>query len=309
MITQKQIDELSSGAYGFVTENADLKDHTSFQIGGPCELLIEPTSEKEIIRSVRYLRAEGVPFYVLGNGSNMLIRDGGYEGAIIKLGKQFSDSLVIGNRVTAQAGALLSTVAKMSFRGNLTGMEEISGIPGSIGGGVIMNAGAYGGEMKDVVKEVKVLDQEGQVQTLTNEECEFEYRNSRMQKEGMIVLEVSFELKEGDPDQIKEKYDDYTHRRTSKQPLDKKSAGSTFKRPEKGYASKLIDEANLRGYQIGGAQVSEKHCGFLINKDNASSDDMLALITYVQEEVKRQFGVELEPEVRIIGEDKKIEED
>ncbi len=304
MLTKQQIDELTTGAYGLTTLDEPLAGHTTFHIGGPCDILIEPTSEKEILRAIRYLRAEEIPFYVIGNGSNLLIKDGGLPGAVIKLGKQYSDRIVDKEFVTAESGATLAQIAKLSFRANLTGLEEISGIPGTVGGGVIMNAGAYGGEMKDSVYTVRAVDKDNQVLTLTNEECEFSYRDSRLQREGMIVLEVVFKLQPGNPDEIKMKYDDFTHRRTSKQPLDKRSGGSTFKRPVGGYASKLIDDAGLRGYKHKGAQVSEKHCGFLINADNASANDMIELIEYVQEQVKDQFQISLEPEVRIIGEDK-----
>lgn len=301
MLTQAQIDELSSGAYGLVTENELLSGHTSLGIGGPCDMLIEPTSEKELIRNVRYLRAQNIPFYILGNGTNVLVLDGGYPGVVIKLGKQFSDCLLDSTVIYAQAGATLAAVSKMSFRAQLTGMEDISGIPGTVGGGVIMNAGAYEGEMKDCVKKVRAIDKEGQIVELSNEQCEFEYRNSRLQREGMIVLEVVFELEKGDQEKIDARFQDVTERRTSKQPLDKKSAGSTFKRPVGGYASKLIDDCGLRGHRFGGAQVSEKHCGFLLNENSATAKDMLGLIDYVQREVKKQYNIDLEPEVRIIG--------
>lgn len=303
MLSKLVKEELLSGAYGLVQENIQLKEYTSFRIGGPCDLFIEPTSTKELVRSLRFLRTEKVPYYIFGNGSNILVKDGGFSGVVIKLGKQFSDCLIDGDRVQVQAGCLLSELAKKSFRAGLTGMEDLSGIPGSVGGGVVMNAGAYKQEMKDVVKSVLALDQNNQIVELSNEELDFSYRNSRLLREDMLVIEIIFQLKKGDPEAIQKRYEEVTFLRTSKQPLDRFSAGSTFKRPANGYASKLIDEAGLRGYTIGRAQVSEKHCGFLINMDEATAKDMLALIHYVQKVVKEKFQIDLEPEVRIIGEE------
>lgn len=293
--------ELHSGAYGIVTDNVALKDLTSFHIGGPCKLLVEPTSEKELVRTVRFLRVEGVPFYVLGNGSNILATDEGYEGVLIHLGKNFSDCCLEGGILRTQAGASLKRAAELSFQESLTGMEQVSGIPGTVGGAVIMNAGAYGKEMKDLVVEVKAIDQQGQILTLTKDELDFSYRSSRLMKEGMIAVDVAFALEKGDFQEIEAAYQDYTQRRTSKQPLDKHSAGSTFKRPVGGYASKLIDDAGLRGLAVGDAQVSEKHCGFLINNGQASFQDMETLIHKVQAQVYRQFGISLETEVRLLG--------
>lgn len=303
MISEKNRQELLTGAYGLVSEDVPLKDYTNFHIGGPCEILVEPTSEKELLRAVRFLRAEKIPYYVLGNGSNILVRDGGFRGVVIHLGRQFSDCIIDGTKIRVQAGALLSKVAELSFRAGLTGMEEISGIPGSVGGCTAMNAGAYGGEMKDVISRVRAINPCGEVVTYDNAELDFSYRSSRLLKEGDLVLEVEFSLKEGDPKAIRAAFEDYDTRRRTKQPLEDYSAGSTFKRPVGGYASQLIDEAGLRGFSIGRAQVSEKHCGFLINQDNASAKDVLALIAEVQRIVKEKFGIALEPEVRIIGED------
>ena len=302
MLTDFQLEELRRGAYGSTREHIVLKDYTTFHIGGAARMLIEPTSEKELLRSVRYLRAEGIPFYILGNGSNVLFRDGGFDGIIIRLGKLYSDICIDGSCVTAQAGALLSAVAKASFRASLTGMEALSGIPGTIGGAVVMNAGAYNSEMKDVIASVRAIDAEGEIIELSCEALALGYRTSRVQSEGLIVTEVTLQLKSGDAADIEAAYADYTQRRVSKQPLDKYSAGSTFKRPVNGYASKLIDDAGLRGYAFREAQVSDKHCGFLINNGNATCSDMLTLIGQVQERVRAQFGIELEPEVRIVGE-------
>lgn len=303
MLNEVQRRELCSGAYGLVDFDVPMSDHTTFRIGGPADVFIEPTSEKELIRCVRFLRTEGIPLCLIGNGSNLLVRDGGIRGAVVKLGRRFSDITVEGDRIRVQAGAQLSAVAKMSFRAELTGMETISGIPGSIGGAVAMNAGAYGGEMKDVVESVRVIDSAGEVVDIPAEEMSFSYRHSRVQDEHLIVVEVSLRLSPGNPEQIEERYKDYTERRITKQPLDKASAGSTFKRPSVGFASALIDEAGFRGYSVGDAQVSTKHCGFLVNNGKASAKDVLELIKIIQDEIYEKKGIHLEPEVRIIGEE------
>lgn len=301
MINEKQRAELLSGAYGLVRENVPLSTLTTFHLGGPCELLIEVTLEKEALRTIRYLRGNGIPFTILGNGSNTLVRDGGIDGVVVKMGQAFSDVTVDGNIVCAQAGALLSKVAQTSFRAGLTGMEELAGIPGSVGGGVIMNAGAYNKEMKDVVRSVRAINREGSIVTLSPEEMAMGYRTSRMMQEGMVVTELEFALTPGDPEKIREKAQDYAQHRSSKQPLEKYSAGSTFKRPTGHFAGQLIQEAGLRGYTVNDAQVSEKHCGFVINNGNATAKDVLAVISHVQETVKEKFDIELETEVRIIG--------
>lgn len=301
MINTNQRTELHSGAYGMVTEKVPLSSLTTFHLGGPCDLLIEVTSEKEALRTIRYLRSNLIPFMVIGNGSNLLVRDGGLDGVVVKMGPAFSDVTVNGNVVTAQAGAALAKVAQASFQAGLTGMEALAGIPGTVGGGVIMNAGAYEREMKDVVCSLHAIDQNNALCTLTREEMNMGYRTSRMMQEGMVVTEVTFTLEPGNPEAIRAKAEEYALRRRTKQPLDKYSAGSTFKRPQGHFAGALIEQAGLRGYAIRGAQVSEKHCGFLINNGEAKAADVLELIAYVQDTVKKQSGVDLEPEVRIIG--------
>lgn len=301
MLTSTQRAELASGAYGIVRERVPLAEMTTFRLGGPCDLLIEVTSEKEILRTVRYLRTNDIPFLVIGNGSNLLIKDGGVLGVVVKMGPQFADIEVEGNRLIAQAGAALAKVAKVSFRAGLTGMEEISGIPGTVGGGVIMNAGAYGGEMKDVVRSIRAIDQNNQLVTLSIDEMDLGYRRSRMMDEGMIVTEITFELKPGEEEEIWARYREFSERRIQKQPLEKKSAGSTFKRPEGYYAGKLIQDSGLRGFAFRDAQVSEKHCGFVINNGGASTKDVLYVIHHVQETVLEKYGVALEPEIRILG--------
>lgn len=301
MIKENQRAELRSGAYGIVTENVCLSSLTTFHLGGPCDLLIEVTSEKEALRTIRYLRSNAIPFFIIGNGSNLLVRDGGLDGVVVKMGPAFSDVTVDGNFITAQAGAAVAKVAQASFRAGLTGMEALAGIPGTVGGGVIMNAGAYEQEMKDVLCSLHAIADDNTLCTLSREEMELGYRTSRMMRENMVVTEVTFALKQGNPEKIREKAEEFAVRRRTKQPLDKYSAGSTFKRPQGHFAGALIEQAGLRGYTLRGAQVSDKHCGFLINNGEATARDVLDLMAYVQDTVKKHFGVDLEPEVRIMG--------
>ncbi|WP_308540341.1 UDP-N-acetylmuramate dehydrogenase [uncultured Murdochiella sp.] len=301
MIKENQRAELRSGAYGIVTENVCLSSLTTFHLGGPCDLLIEVTSEKEALRTIRYLRSNAIPFFVIGNGSNLLVRDGGLDGVVVKMGPAFSDVTVDGNFITAQAGAAVAKVAQASFRAGLTGMEALAGIPGTVGGGVIMNAGAYEQEMKDVLCSLHAIADDNTLCTLSREEMELGYRTSRMMRESMVVTEVTFALKPGNPEEIREKAEEFAVRRRTKQPLDKYSAGSTFKRPQGHFAGALIEQAGLRGYTLRGAKVSDKHCGFLINNGEATARDVLDLMAYVQDTVKKHSGVDLEPEVRIMG--------
>lgn len=295
--------ELLSGAYGIVRENVDMATLTTFRVGGPCDVLVEVTSEKEALRTVRFLRTNAIPFTVIGNGSNLLVRDGGIRGVVLKMGSKFADVEVRGNRIIAQAGAMLSMVSQKGFRAGLSGMEALSGIPGSVGGGVIMNAGAYESEMKDVVCSIRAINDRNELVELSLAEMDMGYRTSRMMREHMVVTEVTFDLHPDAVEAIMARYQDYTTRRTTKQPLEKFSAGSTFKRPVGYFAGKLISDAGLRGYEYHGAQVSEKHCGFVVNNGTATASDVLHVIRHVQETVQAQFGVTLEPEVRIIGED------
>ncbi len=282
-------------------QNEPMSKHTTFKTGGNADLMALPSQTEEIIGIINICKANNIPYYVIGNGSNLLVSDRGIRGVVIKLGTEFSQIRADNNIITAQAGALLSAVAQRALREELKGMEFAAGIPGSIGGGICMNAGAYGGELKDIVKEVKVL-YKGEVKALSNEECGFGYRHSRIMEEGMIVLEVKLKLEKGNPSEIKAVMDDLALRRREKQPLDKPSAGSTFKRPEGNFAGKLIEEAGLKGFSIGGAQVSEKHCGFVVNTGKATTDDILSLINSVKERVYQNSGIMLEPEVRFLGE-------
>lgn len=285
-----------------VLENEPLARHTTFRVGGPADVLFLPESAEELRRAMELAREAGEECLVIGNGSNLLVRDGGVRGLVIKLAGPMSGVSVEGTAIRAQAGASLSQVSRAALQASLTGLEFASGIPGSLGGALAMNAGAYGGELSQVVREATVL-MDGGVQTLSREELAMGYRTTRVLREGGIVLSAVLDLKEGDASQIAETMDELNRRRREKQPLSFPSAGSTFKRPEGYFAGALIEQAGLKGYAIGGAQVSEKHAGFLINRGGATASDLLRLIEYVQERVYAQSGVRLETEVRICGVD------
>jgi len=276
--------------------------HTTFRIGGPADCLVEIESTEALRRVQRYLRLVEIPYTITGNGSNLLVSDLGYRGVILQLGSRFAEVRVEGNTVTAQAGALLSRIAKTALEHGLTGFEFAAGIPGTAGGAVVMNAGAYGGEMKQVIQSVTVLDPEGEELVLDNETMEFGYRTSVLKRRPLVVTEITLQLTPGDPAQIRERMEELARQRREKQPLEYPSAGSTFKRPEGYFAGKLIMDANLRGFQIGGARVSDKHCGFVINAGGATACDVAALMAEVQRRVEEQFGVRLEPEVILLGE-------
>ena len=244
---------------------------------------------------------EEVPCYVIGNGSNLLVSDDGYRGVILQIYRSMSGISVQGNIIRAQAGALLSAIAAKACENSLTGFEFAAGIPGTIGGASVMNAGAYGGEMKDVLKSVTVLDSAGQIRRIDRENLEMGYRTSIISREGYITLEAEIELSAGNPEEIRARMDDLRIRRVTKQPLEYPSAGSTFKRPEGYFAGKLIQDAGLAGFQVGGAKVSEKHCGFVINTGNATAADIHSLMRQVSAKVEEKFGVALEPEVKRLG--------
>lgn len=281
--------------------NELMSRHTTFRVGGEAACLIKVLNSKELSKIITFLRQTEHEFFVLGNGSNLLVSDNGYEGVVLKLEGEFNEIKTDGLKIISGAGASLAAVARTAMEEGLTGMEFASGIPGTMGGAIVMNAGAYDGEMKQVVKEVTVMDQEGNVLVLDNDTMEFGYRTSVIKNRPFIVLSVVLELQEGEKAEIKKKMDDFAERRREKQPLEYASAGSTFKRPEGYFAGKLIMDAGLRGFSIGGARVSDKHCGFIINTGNASATDIAELIAEVQERVKEQFGVMLEPEVIRIG--------
>lgn len=283
-------------------EQEPMKLHTTFRIGGPADYFVWPETQEEIGKILALCREYEIPWFVMGNGSNLLVSDQGYRGVILQIFKNYNKVLVEGECLKVQAGALLSACAAKALEAGLTGMEFASGIPGTIGGAVVMNAGAYGGEMKDILESVTVLTKEGDIRQFTVEEMEMGYRTSIVKKRDDIVLETVLRLKKGNPEEIRGVMDELKERRVSKQPLEFPSAGSTFKRPEGYFAGKLIMDAGLRGYQVGGAQVSEKHCGFVINKEEATAADVMQLMKDVQRQVQQQFGVELQPEVRFLGE-------
>ncbi len=285
-----------------VYRNEPMKKHTTFRIGGPADYYLCPHSAKEIQKVVEICREEKLPYFILGNGSNLLVSDKGYRGAVIQLWKNVSDIGVEGCLIHAKAGASLAKIAAQALEEGLTGMEFAAGIPGTLGGAVVMNAGAYGGEMKDILKEVLVMDQQGKIFTLEKKDLKLGYRTSAVKEKGYIVLAAALELRPGNREEIKKLMEDLKQRRVEKQPLELPSAGSTFKRPEGYFAGKLIMDAGLRGFSIGGAQVSEKHCGFIVNTGGASASDVLALIREVQKKVRDKFGVELETEVKFLGE-------
>ena len=276
--------------------------HTTFRIGGPADYFLLPSTAEEVKKILEICKEKELPYFILGNGSNLLVSDEGYCGVIIQLYSNYGGITVEGTDIRAGAGALLSQIASAAKNASLTGFEFAGGIPGTLGGAVVMNAGAYGGEMKDVLKEVTVMTEQGEIMTIPAEKLEMGYRTSLVKKAGYLVLEAVISLKVGDVEEIKAIMKDLTEKRVSKQPLEYPSAGSTFKRPEGYFAGKLIMDAGLRGYQVGGAQVSEKHCGFVINKGNATAADVCGLMKDVQEKVQEQFGVTLEPEVKFLGE-------
>lgn len=280
-----------------------MKHHTTFRIGGNADYFVTPVNEEQIKDLIVNLRKQNVPYFVIGNGSNLLVSDHGYKGVIIQIYKKFEGITVQGNCIEVQAGALLSKLSNAALDHSLKGLEFASGIPGTVGGAVYMNAGAYNGEMKDVIVSATVLDSQGNIFTLSKEQLELGYRTSMVMEQSYTVISARFQLEEGNQEEIKQMIDYYTVQRKTKQPLEFPSAGSAFKRPVGYFAGKLITDANLKGYRIGGAQVSEKHAGFIINTGDATAKDVLDLLKHVQVTVKDQFGVTLETEVRLLGEE------
>lgn len=280
-----------------------MKAHTSFRIGGPADLFLTPGNTAELAETIQILRRHEIPVFILGNGSNLLVRDKGIRGAVVQLSGRMAALGTDGTTVFAGGGALLSAAAAKAAEAGLAGLEFASGIPGSIGGAVMMNAGAYGGEMKDVLESVDVLTLDLQFETLPVEALELSYRHSSLAERGDIVLGARFRLERDDPQAIQARMAELAEKRREKQPLQYPSAGSTFKRPEGYFAGRLIQDAGLKGKAIGGAQVSEKHAGFLINTGNATAQDMLELIAHCQRAVAEKFGVKLETEIKIVGEE------
>lgn len=280
-----------------------MKKHISFRVGGPADILVKPRTEEELKNVLSLIKKENIPYLIIGNGSNLLIKDGGIRGIVIEISDNFNAFEIEGNKITVQSGALLSVLGKSILRAELKGFEFAAGIPGTIGGALAMNAGAYGGEMKDMVKSVRLMDTDGNIVEFTNEQMEFGYRKSILSRTDYIVLSAEIELEKGNYDEIKATMSDFTQRRVTKQPLSLPSAGSTFKRPEGHFAGKLIEDSGLRGLTLRGAQVSEKHCGFVVNLGNANAKDLLDLMYVVKSTVNTKFGVMLEEEVKILGED------
>ena len=286
-----------------ILENEPMSKHTTFKVGGPADVMFLPESGEQVVSAIESAKAEGLPVLVIGNGSNLLVRDGGIRGLVIQLGEGMAAIARVGNAVTAWAGASLARVAAYAQAAGLAGLEFASGIPGSLGGGCAMNAGAYGGQLSDVLIDAEVyLD--GEVRTLTKDEMQMGYRTTLPLSKGGVVLSARFELTPDDPSAIAARMRELNARRRDKQPLNYPSAGSVFKRPEGYFAGALIEQAGLKGRSVNGAMVSEKHAGFIVKVGEATAADIIALIGIVQDEVEARFGVRLEPEVRILGEDR-----
>ncbi len=294
-------EDMTSCIKGVVLQNEPLKNHTYFKIGGPAVIFAEPEDTDDLKKVLKLIKKHNVACFIIGNGTNLLVSDSGFNGAVVKIGEKFNYMLKDDNKVVVGAGMLLSVLAKFLARESLSGFEFASGIPGYLGGAVYMNAGAYGGEMKHVVKKVKCIDLDGNFYEFTNEDMEFTYRHSKITDSDLIVLEAELELNYGNKDEIMKVIKELNEKRTTKQPINMPSAGSTFKRPENGFASKLIEDAGLKGLKYRGAMVSDKHSGFIVNWDNASCEDVLELMRIVISTVNDKFGIVLEPELRIVG--------
>lgn len=305
VITLKQ--EVLEQLQQFLPENRLLQQesmarHTTFRVGGPATLYAELISEEEMSKALHILQEQKEDYYLIGNGSNLLVSDSGYPGVILHFAKEYSQVQVEGNRVICQSGASLAVVARAALEAGLTGFAFAAGIPGSIGGAIVMNAGAYGGEMKQVVESVRLMDAQGNIVVKTCEEMDFSYRHSILKDTFYVVLSVTLCLQPGDKEQIKQEMDTLAMQRREKQPLEYPSAGSTFKRPEGYFAAKLIQDAGLRGLAVGDAQVSEKHCGFVVNKGNATATEIYQLMQEIIARVEKDAQVTLEPEVILLGE-------
>jgi UDP-N-acetylmuramate dehydrogenase len=298
MFDKKGLIEISEN----VIFDEPMSAHTSFKIGGNADAFASITDIDEIRALIKYCKNKDIPYMIMGNGTNMLVSDKGIRGLVIQVGSGMQDYKIDGENVYAQAGILMSVLSKKILKAELTGFEPLSGIPGTLGGGIYMNAGAYGGEIKDIVDEVTYVNSNGEVKTVKNKDIGFSYRHSMFEDEKCVILSAVLKLKKGNAAMIKSAMDDYNTRRSDKQPLNMPSAGSTFKRPEGYFAGKLIEDSGLVGYSIGGAQVSEKHAGFIVNRGGASAQDVLDLVEHIQKTVNEKFGVKLEPEIRLIGE-------
>lgn len=304
------MESISSFVLDFIREYVPVEDilpgeamsgHTTFRVGGEAQCLVRISTAEQLSVLLPYFKKEGLPYFILGNGSNLLVGDGGYPGIMLQIGSRMNGIRAEGERIRAEAGALLSQVAGCAQKNGLTGLEFASGIPGTIGGGIVMNAGAYGGEIGQITERVTVMDDCGEVTVIEKDAMEFGYRTSIVKRKSLTVLEAEFSLKQGNKDEIKARMEELSAMRREKQPLEYPSAGSTFKRPEGYFAGKLIMEAGLKGYRVGGAQVSEKHCGFVVNTGEATAADILAVIREVQKRVKENTGITLETEVVLLG--------
>lgn len=301
--------EFSKLLYEFYNENeieinAPMKEHIYFKVGGPVDILLNPSNKEQVVKTVALCKEHNVPYFIIGNGSNLLVRDGGVVGVVIKLCK-LKNIEVNGTKIYAECGALLTDVSKAAVKNSLTGFEFACGIPGSIGGAVYMNAGAYDGEIEFIIKEATVINDKNEIITLSKEQLELGYRTSAVMQHGYVVLSATFALKQGNYETIKARVDHLTKRREDSQPLEYPSAGSTFKRPTGHFVGKLIQDSGLKGFTMGRAGVSEKHSGFIINRGGATAKEVLDVIEYVQKVIKENYDVDLHTEVRIIGEDKR----
>lgn len=282
--------------------DAKMSEHIYFKVGGPVDILLTPNNVQQLKETITICKENEIPFYVIGNGSNLLVKDGGIRGVVIKL-CELNKIERVDDKIIAQCGALLKDVSSEATAGALSGFQFACGIPGSVGGAVFMNAGAYDGEISFVIESAEVLNENQEIKVLSKEELNLGYRQSVVMQKGYVVLSATFTLIPGEKEKIQARVDELTKRREERQPLEYPSAGSTFKRPEGYFAGKLIEDAGLKGFVVGGACVSEKHAGFVINKENGTAKDVLGVICHVKNEVKKQFGVDLYPEVRILGED------
>ena len=303
MLNQKTVSRLQSEIAGQVRFDEPMCAHTSFRIGGPADALVVPSDTEDICKILRISQEEQSPLTVVGNGSNLLVRDKGIRGIVLKLGNALKHWEHTGDTFIFESGVSLAQCCRIIADAGYTGMEFAVGIPGSLGGAVFMNAGAYDGEMKNAVVSVQVMTRSGNIRTLDREDLQFSYRHSALQGSDEIVLKVTLQLQKGDRAAIQAKMDDFSQRRISKQPLDIPSAGSTFKRPEGRFVGQMVEESGLKGFRIGGAEVSVKHAGFIVNADHATAADVLQLIEFIQKRILENYNVVLIPEVLVLGEE------
>lgn len=283
--------------------NEPMKEHSSFKIGGPADVMVFPEDIKDLQRIIRYCRHKGIAYFVFGLGSNILVRDKGIRGVVIKIGDRLKKLSIHDDMIYAEAGVELAELSRAAAEHALGGLEFAEGIPGSLGGAVVMNAGAYGGEMKDILKEVKAITPEGELLNFKPEEMKFTYRGSVFQEEELIIVSALMQLQRGKAKDIRNRMQEFAKRRREKQPLEYPSAGSTFRRPPGHFVGPMIEEMGLKGYKVGGAEVSRKHAGFIINSSDASAEEVLELIAIIQAKVKEQYGIELKTEIKVIGEE------